>query len=57
MTDTDREYLVGEETDNKRYQAVSRVRSRINDELPKDVEILREHHPALYEELTDVVCD
>ncbi|MFA9503769.1 hypothetical protein ACERIM_13465 [Natrinema sp. H-ect1] len=58
LTKTDRKQISNtEEVDeNKRYQAISRVRSRIQDELPKDVEVLREHHPELYEELQDVVC-
>lgn len=58
LTKTDRKQISNtEEADeNKRYQAISRVRSRIQDELPKDVEVLREHHPELYEELQDVVC-
>ncbi len=57
MTSTDREYIAdGEGVDeNKRYQAVSRVRDRI-DELEADVEVLEEHHPELLEEVRDVVC-
>ncbi|MDY6776174.1 MAG: hypothetical protein SV253_08920 [Halobacteria archaeon] len=59
MTDTDREYISGEDeaTKDQEYQAVSRVRSRINEELTKDIEILEEHHPELLEELREVVCE
>ncbi|WP_459809645.1 hypothetical protein [Halopiger thermotolerans] len=59
MTDTDREYISGEgdATDNQRMQSVSRVRSRINKELPTDIEVLEEHRPDLLENLRDVVCD
>jgi len=59
LTKTDRKQIsdTEESNENKRYQAISRVRSRIQDELPKDVEVLREHHPELYEELRDVVCE
>ena len=59
LTDTDREYLSGEgnPTDSQRHQSASRVRSRINEELPKDVELLAEHRPDLLEELRDVVCE
>jgi len=59
LTKTDREQIADMDgsSENKRYQAISRVRSRIQDELPEDVEILREHHPELYEELCEVVCD
>lgn len=59
LTKTDRKQIAneGETEENKRYQAISRVRGRIQDELPKDVEVLREHHPELLDELRDVVCD
>lgn len=58
MTTADRERISGEADapDTKRYQAISRVRSRI-EELETDVEVLREHHPELLEELREVVCD
>lgn len=59
LTETDRRQIANEEdvAENKRYQAISRVRNRIQDELPKDVEVLREHHPELYDELRAVVCE
>lgn len=58
MTTTDRERISGEAdvSDSKRYQAISRVRSRI-EELETDVEVLEKHHPELLTELRDVVCD
>jgi len=58
MTTTDRERIAGktEVSDEKRYQAAHRVRSRIN-ELETDVEVLTEHHPDLLEELREVVCE
>jgi hypothetical protein len=57
LTETEREQIAGDHGDSRRYQAVSRVRSRITDELTTDVEVLREHHPELYDELREVVCD
>lgn len=59
MTDTDREYISGEgdATDNQRMQSISRVRSRITKELPRDIEVLEEHRPDLLGELRDVVCE
>lgn len=57
LTETEREQIGGDHGDTRKYQAVSRVRSRIEDELATDVEILRENHPQLYKELRDVVCD
>jgi len=59
ITDTEFERISGEADveDSKRYQAVSRVRKRIQDELPRDVEMLQEHHPELLEELREVVCE
>lgn len=59
ITDTEFKRISGEEevADAKRYQAISRVRKRINDELPKEIEMLEEHHPDLLEELREVVCE
>ena len=58
MTTTDRQRISGEVDvpDEKRYQAIHRVRSRI-EEIETDVEILKEHHQDLYDELQDTVCD
>lgn len=58
-TERDRRQIakVGDTTDSERYQAVSRVRRRINENLGEDVELLKEHHPELLEELREVVCD
>lgn len=59
MTETERNRIARREDveDIKRYQAISRVRRRIGDELVEDVAILREHHEDLLEELRDVVCE
>ena len=43
--------------DSKRYQAVSRVRRRINEELTEEIALLEEHHPDLLDELREVVCN
>lgn len=58
MTTTDRERIAGEADvePNKRHQSVSRVRSRI-EELEHDAALLEEHHPDLYRELREAVCD
>ena len=59
LTETEREYIAGEgnPTASQRYQAISRVRERIRDELPKDIELLAEYHPELLKELRDETCD
>ncbi|PHQ39907.1 hypothetical protein DJ69_03705 [Halorubrum persicum] len=59
LTDRERELIEGESEsdDDLRYQAISRVRRKIEDEMTTDMEILREHRPDLYEELREVVCD
>jgi hypothetical protein len=59
LTKTERQQITGGDTvdESKRYQAISRVRGRIQDELPEDVEVLKQHHPELYHELQDIVCD
>lgn len=59
MTDTDREYIKSAEHEktDERYQAVYRVRKRIEEEVVQDVEILEEHHPELLAELREIVCE
>jgi hypothetical protein len=57
LTETERKQITGEHGDTRRYQAASRVRSRIEEELTTDVEILREHRPDLSAELREVVCE
>ncbi len=59
LTDRERELIEGDAGDEPdlRYQAVSRVRRKIEDELTTDVEVLRKNHPELYAELREVVCD
>lgn len=57
ITETERRLIAGEGEDQRRYEAVSRVRSRVNDELTTDIELLAEHHPDLLDELREVVCE
>ena len=57
LTETEREQIAGEHGDSRKYQATSRVRGRIREELESDVEVLREHHPDLLDELREVVCE
>lgn len=59
ITDTEKERIAGETDveDSKRYQAVSRVRRRIREELPKEIDLLEEHHPDLLGELREIVCE
>jgi hypothetical protein len=57
MTDTEREQIAGNvEDENKKYQAISRVRDRF-DALENDVEHLEKHHEGLLEELRKIVCE
>jgi hypothetical protein len=56
LTETEREQLAGKRGDQRRYEATSRVRRRVADELTKDVRVLEEHRPDLLEELREVVC-
>jgi len=57
MTNTDRDYITGQAGDDKQYQSASRIRRRIQEELPRDIEVLEEHHPELLAELREVVCE
>ena len=56
-TETEREYLRGEEGEQRMYEARSRVRARIREQLADDVELFEEEAPELLEELRGVVCD
>ena len=56
LTDRQREWIKREDSQaDDRYVAISEVRNRIHDELPKDLELLKEHHKELYDELIAVV--
>ena len=59
MTETERDRIAGREDveDIKRYQAISRVRRRIEEELTEDIAVLSEHHEGLLEELREAVCE
>jgi len=57
LTDTERELIQNEEKSDRYYQAVSRIRRKINEELADDVDLLKEHHPTLFDELQEVVCE
>jgi len=59
MTETDREHISGESdpSQDQKDQAVYRVRQRISEELPHDIEVLKEHRPDVVEELREVVCE
>lgn len=56
LTDTEREQLAGQHGDRRKYQATSRARRRIHEELTTDVALLAEYHPDLLAELRKVVC-
>lgn len=58
-TDRDRRHLAraGGVSDSEHYQAVSRIRRRIRENMDEDVGLLSDHHPELLEELRAVVCD
>jgi len=59
ITLTERERISGEADVKKakEYQAVSRIRRRIHEELPEEIDLLEEHHPELLAELREVVCE
>lgn len=57
LTTGEREALAGHTDANRRYQSTTRVRHRLENELPTDVDLLRKHHPELFEQLQEVVCN
>jgi hypothetical protein len=56
LTETERERLTGEGDKQLQYQAKSKVKRRIREELPEDMQVLRDH-PELIEVLQEIVCE
>lgn len=57
LTETDREYITGAAGDKRKYESVARVRARVREELPRDLDLLEEHHSKLLEEIIAEVCE
>lgn len=57
LTELEREQIAGEHGDKRKYEATSRARRRIKEELTTDLEVFAEHHPELLDEVTEVVRD
>ena len=59
LTDRERELLRGDHDTDKKYvyQAVARVRNKIQDELPEDIEVIRQYDEDLLGDLQEVACD
>ena len=56
-TETEREYLRGEHGDQRMYEARSRLKARMKQELAQDVDLFEEAAPELLDLLQSVVCD
>jgi len=56
-TETEREYLRGEHGDQRMYEAKSRLKARIKQEMAEDVDLFEEDAPELLDVLQSVVCD
>lgn len=56
LTDNDQTVLEEEKFGQARYNARSGIRQRITEELPVDIEILREHEPGFASKIQDIVC-
>ena len=56
-TETEREYLRGEHGDQRMYEARSRLKARIKQQLAEDVDLFEEDAPELLDLLQSVVCD
>lgn len=59
LTDSERELIENpsRENDDRREQAIARIRWRILRELPADIELLKNHQPSLYGQLRDTICE
>lgn len=57
MTETDRAHISGKSnpTQDQKDQAVYRVKQRITEEVPKDVDVLKNNRPDLRDELIEQV--
>lgn len=56
LTEYEKEAMAGEHGDQRRYEARSRFRSRVEENLTAEIEFLAEEEPDLLEELREVVC-
>ncbi len=58
LTDRERAILAGEADvkDNYRYKVESNARQRIK-KLERDIDVLQEHYPEMYEQIRSKVCD
>lgn len=54
-TNRERELISSEKGDNQQYIAESRVRTKIQEGILRDFDLLTEHHPEVFEELRNVV--
>jgi hypothetical protein len=57
LTEHEREALAGKHSDQAKYEAISRARARMQEELTADMELFAEHKPELLNELREVVCE
>jgi hypothetical protein len=57
LTEYEREAMAGKHSDQRRYEARSRFRSRIQENLTEELEFLAEEEPDLLDELRGVVCE
>lgn len=56
LTDTERELLSSGDKSDRYYQAVSRVRKKINEELSEDIKVIENNNPELLKEMREIVC-
>lgn len=59
LTDHDRDVYHGtvDADDSVYYEKNSRIRKRIDEELPPDLEILHQNEPSIYFDVLDVVLE
>lgn len=55
LTDSERTVLKNDQESERYYQVISRVRKKINEELPQDIRIIKRAHPELHQELLGVL--
>lgn len=52
-----RKYLRGEHGDQRMYEARSRVKARINEQLAEEIDLFEETAPSVFDELRKSMCE
>lgn len=57
LTGYEKDCIAGKKQKQRKYEARSRIRSRVEGPLRGDIKHLKEHDPELLEEIREIVCN